>query len=132
VLDRFEPLMNSQPLTELCLRIPTYVLTAEGCERFVARQAFGGALPAEIFNRITKGGPRDAIKQLLAQNREFIRTLLLDGILVSQRLIDRERLRDALSPQPTRIRCVGIEILKLLNTEAWLRRWSDQRQRAAA
>ena len=37
--ERISPLF-SQPLMELCLRIPTYVLTEGGWDRAVARRAF--------------------------------------------------------------------------------------------
>lgn len=131
-LDRIEPLTFSQPLVELAFRIVTDILTRHGCDRFAARQAFGAALPPEIFNRYSKGGPRDGVKELLAQNHEFVRALLLDGLLVQHGVISGQRLQHALSAQPTRIQFIGMEILKLLSTEAWLRRWSESRQRAAA
>lgn len=132
VLDRIEPLMLSQPLAELCLRIPTYLLTMKGAPRYLARGAFSGMLPTDILQRHTKGGPRDGVKESLTQNRGFVRELLLDGLLVEHGLIDRQRLSTALCQQPTTISFSGVEILKLLSAEAWLRRWHAGRHRAAA
>src|SRR5581483_7615216 len=52
--ERLAPLC-SPPLMELCLRIPTYVLTQGGWDRAVARRAFYDDLPPEIRNRRHKG-----------------------------------------------------------------------------
>ena len=52
--ERTLPLL-SQPLVELCLRIPTYVLIRSGRDRALARRAFAADLPAEIVRALPKG-----------------------------------------------------------------------------
>jgi len=47
--------LYSQPVIELCLRIPTYVLTAGGWDRAIARAAFCKDLPRGILNRSLRG-----------------------------------------------------------------------------
>jgi asparagine synthase (glutamine-hydrolysing) len=42
--ERVRPLV-SQPVIELCLRIPTYVLAADGIDRALVRRAFVGKVP---------------------------------------------------------------------------------------
>lgn len=50
-----DPLV-SQPLIELCLSLPTYLLCHKGISRGLAREAFGDRLPNSIRNRTSKGG----------------------------------------------------------------------------
>ncbi len=56
----------SQPLVELCLRIPTWLQMTDHTDRALTRAAFAGDLPAEILNRVEKGwrrtnGQRDSL-----------------------------------------------------------------------
>jgi len=118
------PLM-SQPLVELCLRIPTYVLTHSGWDRAAARQAFRADVPREILRRRTKGGLEENVQEILMRNLQAARGLLCDGHLVQAGLLDRRRLEDVLSDRPTRIAAAMAEIFDHLSTEAWLRRWTS-------
>ena len=129
--ERISPLF-SQPLMELCLRIPTYVLTQGGWDRAVARRAFYHDLPPEIRNRRHKGGIEEHLRLTLEHNRPFLRELLLDGALVRQGVIDRQRLAEVLSGRATRIATGAGELLEYAGIEAWLRRWDDMGRRAAA
>jgi asparagine synthase (glutamine-hydrolysing) len=129
--ERISPLF-SQPVMELCLRIPTYVLTHGGWDRAVARRAFYDDLPPEIRNRRHKGGIEEHLRRTLEHNRPLLRELLLDGALVREGLIDRERLAEVLSGRATRIAAGPGEILEYAGIEAWLRRWQPALRRAAA
>ena len=129
--ERISPLV-SQPLLELCLRIPVYVLTHGGWDRTVARRAFYDDLPPEIRNRRNKGGIEEHIRLTLEHNRGFLRELLLDGALVREGVIDRGRLSEVLSGRATRIATGSGEILEYAGVEAWLRRWGARVRRAAA
>jgi asparagine synthase (glutamine-hydrolysing) len=121
--ERLSPLC-SQPLIELCLRIPTYVLTHGGWDRAVARRAFYHDLPPGIRNRRNKGGIEEHLRLTLEHNRGFLRELLLDGALVREGVIDRGRVAEVLSGRATPIACGSGELLEYAGTEAWLRRWS--------
>jgi asparagine synthase (glutamine-hydrolysing) len=129
--ERISPLV-SQPLMELCLRIPTYVLTQGGWDRAVTRRAFYADLPPEIRNRRHKGGIEEHLRLTLEHNRAFLRELLLDGALVREGIVDRSRLEEVLSGRPTRIAAGSGELLEYAGIEAWLGRWGAVVRRAAA
>lgn len=117
----------SQPVMELCLALPTYLLTHGGRGRALARQAFAGDIPAQIATRRTKGGMEEHITAVLQRHLVFARGLLLDGQLVGRRLLDRARLEASLSGRPAaRDAHVG-EIHNCIAIEAWLQRWSAPR-----
>ena len=117
----------SQPLIELCLGLPTFLLTAGGRGRALARKAFEGEIPTQIARRRSKGGMEEHVKAVLARNLDFGRQLLLDGELIRLGLIDRSAVEAALSDrQPDKRTPVG-EIHFCIGIEAWLQRWSRQR-----
>jgi asparagine synthase (glutamine-hydrolysing) len=122
----------AQPLMDLSLRIPTYVLTLEGRDRSIARVAFANEIPPQIALRRTKGGVEEFLKDLLARNATLIRDLLMDGFLVQEGYLDRAKLEMVLSGEPTAINSVSSELMSYLDIEAWARNWCDVRSRAAA
>lgn len=113
----------SQPLVEVALRIPTWLLTLGGWDRSMARRAFQGDVPRQIVTRRAKGGQEEHAKAILTRNIDFARELLLDGQLVRERILDRARLAAALSGRPTRRGGGNVEIYGYLSLEAWLRQW---------
>jgi asparagine synthase (glutamine-hydrolysing) len=117
------PLM-SQPLTELCLRIPTYMHLRDGWERAILRRAFSADLPEEIRTRTSKGGLEEYAKDIVTKNMGFVRQLLLDGILVRERILNRRRLEDALSGEPRKISLFVATLLAYLSKEIWLESWT--------
>jgi asparagine synthase (glutamine-hydrolysing) len=122
--ERVHPLF-SQPLMEVCIRTPTYHMAAGGMDRAVARRAFAQDLPRAIISRQGKAGLDSYVQRLLQGNLPYIRALLLDGHLVQQQLLDRQKVEAALaSPRPR----MGPELAELfvyhLSTEAWARSWS--------
>lgn len=122
----------SQPLIEVALRIPTYVLASNGWDRALARRAFAADLPPQIRNRRTKGALDHYMKDILRQNLPFVRELLLDGSLVREGLIDRAGLEEVLSGRPSTVASPVSEIFDYVSAEAWLQRWSVRRQAVAA
>ncbi len=124
--------LYSQPLIELALRIPTYTLTAGGWDRSIARRAFQHDMPREIVVRQTKGGVEEHAKAVFLQNARFIRELLLDGFLVRHGILDRRKLKEVLSGNPTRSGGGTAEIYECLSAEAWARRWCDAKYLQAA
>lgn len=119
------PLM-SQPLIELCLGLPTYLLTQGGRGRALARQAFADDIPSQIATRRSKGGMEEHLTEVLQRNLPFARKLLLDGQLVQRGLLDRARVEEALSGRPSSEQAHVGEIHGGLAVEAWLQRWSSQ------
>jgi asparagine synthase (glutamine-hydrolysing) len=129
--ERVSPLY-SQPVLELCLRLPVHLLTLGGWDRAIARRAFYEELPREVANRQNKGDIERHILSILEHNGTFIRDLLLNGALVEEGVIDRKKLAAALSGKPGKTQTSFGEILDFVGTEAWLLRWRNQGWRAAA
>jgi asparagine synthase (glutamine-hydrolysing) len=130
--DMVHPLI-SQPIMELCLQIPTYVLTYGGIDRALVRDAFAGIVPPEITGRTVKGGTASFINGLLVTNLPFLRQYLLDGLLMEERILDREKAEAALT-EANLIRnpYLIFPVLNAVQAEAWLRAWISDGQRAAA
>jgi asparagine synthase (glutamine-hydrolysing) len=123
-VERTFPLL-SQPLMELCLRIPIDLWISGGRDRSIARRAFANDLPAAIVWRTAKGSIDRHGRKLFDANQPFLRELLLDGALVQRGLLDRARLAAALTPGRAQQSYEYNELLRQhLCTEVWLRRWS--------
>ncbi|MEX2126103.1 MAG: asparagine synthase C-terminal domain-containing protein [Woeseia sp.] len=130
-LDIVHPLI-SQPIIECCLKIPTYVLTRGGVSRALAREAFRDELPPEITARISKGSTTNYFNRLLIENAKFLREYLLDGMLVSERILDRQKVEEQLSEQALIRGARRIDIYTAVRVETWLRSWAGVWHRAAA
>jgi asparagine synthase (glutamine-hydrolysing) len=113
----------SQPLLELAMRIPTWLLARGGWDRAVARRAFEHELPRRIVTRRTKGGLEEHAKAILVRNVTFARELLLDGHLVREQLVQRDQLAEVLAPGPAQLRTGNVELYDCLSAEAWVRKW---------
>jgi asparagine synthase (glutamine-hydrolysing) len=115
----------SQPLMELCLRIPAYVHTAAGWDRAVERRAFSDVVHPDIILRRRKGAVSAEMRTMLQTNLPFVRELMLDGLLVRERLLDRRKVEQALSGANVALSAAAGEILgDHLSVEAWLQRWT--------
>jgi asparagine synthase (glutamine-hydrolysing) len=123
--ERIAPLC-SQPLMELCLRIPTYVLTSGGWDHGIARRAFFHELPPEIRNRRSQRAIEQPMRLMLERNGAILRELLLDGRLVREGIIDPAMLAEALSGRPTPLGVAASELLEYAGIEAWLRCWGGR------
>jgi asparagine synthase (glutamine-hydrolysing) len=121
-LDFINPLV-SQPVIELCLRIPTYVHTARGLDRAVARAAFAADLPREIVERTWKGAVDRHLQDLLVAHRLLLRQVLLEGSLVKAGILDRSRLTGALSDISVRSMSHASELFGYFCTEVWAQRF---------
>jgi asparagine synthase (glutamine-hydrolysing) len=113
----------SQPLVELCLRLPTYQLTAGGRGQALARRTFAKRLPEQIARRRCKGGMEEHIKAVLDNNAAFVRGLLLEGHLCRSGLINRAQLEDRLSGAPSALPGASAQIHAVVAIEAWLTRF---------
>jgi asparagine synthase (glutamine-hydrolysing) len=130
--DMVHPLI-SQPIIELCLQIPSYVLTCGGIDRALVRDAFADIVPPEITKRIVKGSTTSYVNGLLIRNLSFLRELLLDGLLVGQQVLDREKTEMALTESVlVRDARLLFPVLNAVQAEAWLRTWTSDSSRAAA
>lgn len=111
----------SQPVIEVCLRVPSWHWLAPGQDRAIARRAFAPDLPEEITSRRSKGTPTGFVATIFDRRRETIRDMLLGGRLADFGLIDKGKLAKALStPGPVRdLRFV--RVMELVDAEAWAR-----------
>jgi asparagine synthase (glutamine-hydrolysing) len=127
------PALFSQPLIELCLRIPSYVWISGGRDRSLIRQAFARHLPAAIVRRTRKGAINRHNRKLMDANESFLREMLLDGLLVKHGLLDRKRLESFLSRATQPLGFEYNEVLRQhLCTEVWVRRhWSGSTRSSA-
>jgi asparagine synthase (glutamine-hydrolysing) len=129
-----EPLspLCSQPIVELCLRIPTYVHLANGKDRGLARTAFAGDLPTQIVQRQWKDRAPRYFEEMMFWNRTFFKEVISDGILVREGLLDKLKLIEAFSDHPTKSAGYASEILDHVCLEAWLGKWRGLERPAAA
>lgn len=117
----------SQPIVELCLQIPSWFWVHEGRDRSVARQAFEGLLPRSIIQRTDHGSPIAFTAELFEERKRELETLLLDGRLLHDNLIDGAQIEAYLrSPQPPRDMRF-LRILALADIEAWLQAREQRR-----
>jgi asparagine synthase (glutamine-hydrolysing) len=119
------PVLVSQPLMEVCLRIPSYVWITGGRDRAIARRAFADVLPQAVVRRTQKGLIDRYNRTMLDENAAFISEMLLDGLLVKAGLLDRERLAACIRADASAGGFEYNEVLRQhLCTEVWVRRWA--------
>jgi asparagine synthase (glutamine-hydrolysing) len=122
----------SQPLQELCLQIPSYILAIGGRSRGLARLAFRPDVPAEVLNRRTKAFVFDFMKALLEKNLAAVQGLLLDGALVKERIVDARKLQRLLAGDLTKGIGSANDVMHAVASEAWIRTWGLTRTALAA
>lgn len=127
--DMLHPLI-SQPLIELCLRLPVYQLCLNGTNRGLAREAFGGILPEAIRLRVTKGNASRYYAETLERHLVTIAERLADGALVKAGLIRRDDVLQFVSADGITLRKWRRMALIYYSIECWLKRWSDYLQRS--
>jgi asparagine synthase (glutamine-hydrolysing) len=117
----------SQPMIEVALRIPADVLFAGGQDRGLARRAFRGDVPQAILSRVWKDRAGGFHDEVIQRNRDWLREMFLDGVLVSEGLLDRAALERALAPGLVKSDVFPGELLRHLDTEIWARQWTQRR-----
>jgi asparagine synthase (glutamine-hydrolysing) len=111
----------SQPLVELCLQIPTWLLLRGGRERGLAREAFTDRVPSKILRRRDKGSIVFHATETIRESEPFLRALLLDGVLANAGVIVPEQLEPYIvQGQPLREECL-LPLLACIAAEVWVR-----------
>jgi asparagine synthase (glutamine-hydrolysing) len=128
--DHHHPLF-SQPLFELCLQIPVYTLLRGGIDRALERNAFRDCVPEAIIRRQNKGTIATAFMSKIRESLPFIRDLLLDGVLVKERIIERSSLAPYLAANRPMNHRILWPFLSCLAAEVWARKWADTAWRLA-
>jgi asparagine synthase (glutamine-hydrolysing) len=117
----------SQPLMDVCLQIPTYLLLRGGRERGLAREAFADRVPESILHRRDKGSIISYATEMLRQSEPFVRELLLDGVLAGAGVIVREELEPYIvHGQPFREEHL-MPLVACIAAEVWVRSTSASR-----
>ena len=110
-LESCYPLL-SQPIIECVLRFPSYILTTGARDRGLARMAFKNDLPAQVLRRESKGGIQNYAAEIVEGNFNFIREVLLDGILVKEKLLNPTALEQALGESHAVVNAETVNILR--------------------
>ncbi len=113
----------AQPVIETCLRIPSWVMTADGKSRGLARKAFRHHLPADVVWRTSKLSSGAYQKAFIGENIDFIRECLLDGVLVSDKVVSKANLEKALARDHDIGNQDGDWLMYYINAEIWARKW---------
>jgi asparagine synthase (glutamine-hydrolysing) len=113
----------SQPLVELCLRIPTWLWIVGGRNRAVARDAFAGILPPGVLQRRTKGDFMGLLGALYQRDRTDLMDLLLSGWLSQQGLLDTAAVEAYLRSTAPVTDLRFHRLLELAKVELWARSW---------
>lgn len=124
-VQEFHPLL-SQPLIELCLRIPIHQLLAGGKTRGLARIAFRDIMPSAILRREQKGQTTPSILQMFRRSAPFLRSLLLCGRLLSHSLLDSRLLEQALRADASITPTTLFPLFATIAAEAWVQSWSNR------
>lgn len=114
----------SEPLAELCLRLPTYSMLRGGWDRALVREAFAAELPGVIVFRVSKGSANLHVRERITHNKEFIRDLLSESVLVKERILDPKRIAESLPGRATRSGSAPLHLWACVAAEAWSRAWS--------
>lgn len=113
----------SQPLVELCLRIPIYTLVRGGADRALERAAFRDRVPEPIIRRENKGTVAISAMSKIRECLPFLRELVLDGVLARERIIDRSALEPYLAGNRPMSHLVFWPFLSCIAAEVWARKW---------
>ena len=113
----------SQPIMELCLRIPSWEWTRGGIDRSAVRRAFQGALPAATLQRRSKGGPGGFMQQIYQKKSEQIRDILTDGGLQRLGILDGKLLPTDLIATPGTASPVPARLMMLAAADGWVQAW---------
>lgn len=119
--------IGAQPVVELFARMPIYVLMADAEDRTIARRAFEGLLPGPLLSRKVKSYVEGYSVAVFQHHREFIRSMLVGGILAKHGFLDSAAADVGIrSVSPDNYSPVAGIFGPQLNIETWLRRWSGR------
>ncbi|MCC4595403.1 asparagine synthase C-terminal domain-containing protein [Xanthomonas campestris pv. phormiicola] len=113
----------SQPLIELSLRLPTYLLCANGRSRGLARTAFTGMLSEQIRLRTSKGESTKFFAEHIKANSQQLLQALAEGELAARGMISRQEVQAFVARNDYKVQKFGFMMLPYYAIEAWLQTW---------
>ena len=111
----------SQPVVEVCLKVPSWMWIAEGRNRAIARDAFADVLPPDILHRRSKGTFMNYSGAVYRQNKSRLREYLLTGQLEGHGLLDTDSLRQFFDRELGTRDDRFMRIFDLCAVENWIR-----------
>jgi len=117
------PLLT-QPLIELSLRCPTYLLQFGPRDRGLAREAFGSRLPQSVLLRRNKGEASDHYARAILSNRDWLMEYIGRGKLAASGFVNGEAIELALAPDAIRLGTDYRSFVQYAAIESWFRYWS--------
>src|SRR5690606_32513527 len=106
--------LKSQPLLELCMRIPVEVHQKGGLDRRVARAAFRHDIPEDIYRRKSKSFSTHRSRNMLTGRSSEVRETLLGGYLIENGYLDEKTVSESLSKIPTASQSETLPILDIM------------------
>jgi asparagine synthase (glutamine-hydrolysing) len=111
----------SQPVTQACLGVPSWMWIAGGRNRSVARAAFSDRLPERVLNRKSKGDFAQYLGAAYRRNKDRMRDFLLEGELQGRGLLAPDDLKDSFQRRMSPRDQSFFRILDLCMIENWIR-----------
>jgi len=111
----------SQPVMETCLRVPTWMWIQDGRDRAMARYAFAGVLPPEIFHRRSKGTFVNYSGAAYRRHKDRLGTYLLSGQLAARGLLDTAALTQFFDRELAPRENAFMRVFELCAVENWVR-----------
>jgi asparagine synthase (glutamine-hydrolysing) len=84
----------SQPIIEMCLRIPVFGHVPGKIDRELARREFADSLPPEILQRSWKGTAAAFRNDFLRKEKRKIFDRVLDGALCARSIVDKRKVTE--------------------------------------
>lgn len=112
----------SQPIVEVCLSIPSYILQFNGRERGLARIVFSDLICPEVNERRFKSHFSDYSHSMIINNKEFYKDFLLSGVLIKNNILNRNEIDHGLSTDNLTFEKYS-RIMQFADVEAWARAW---------
>jgi len=118
-------ILASQPIVELCLRVPPYVMTHGGRDRALVRAAFSDALPREVLARVGKGATTRYHAAVVQKHFSLMRDMLSGGETEKRGLVNGDALRSAFELGEVTSAPQSAALLSCFLVELWLRQFAQ-------
>ena len=116
------PLLT-QPLVEMTIACPTYLLQRGPTDRGLAREAFRDRLPHSVLHRRSKGEASDHYARAVLDNVDWLKCHLLEGRLRDARLLNAVAIEQATKPNEMRLGTDYRAFVQYASIESWMRYW---------
>jgi hypothetical protein len=110
----------TQPIQEFASTLAAADMVVNDLDRFALRRAMRSMVPSEAIDRRWKSEYSGIYQQGVRVNAARVRSLLLDGWLVSQKLVNRDALRSVVSRIAQGDRLDLVPFLNAVAFEMWI------------